>query len=69
MTQGPITWYWDIRFMHGEFQELRVNRVDAMLGQQSTQASHSAEDELPLGEQPSQEDVIEDHEVCASYRR
>lgn len=54
--------------MHGEFQELRENRV-ARMGQQSTQASHSAEDELPLGEQPSQEDVIEDHEVCASYRR
>ena len=55
--------------MHGEFQELRVNRVDARIGQQSTQASQSAEDELPLGEQPLQEDATEDHEVCASYRR
>ena len=34
-----------------------------------TQVSHSAGNELPLGEQPRQEDVSEDHEVHTSQMK
>ena len=59
--------YWDVP-VYWELRELRANRVDTRVQgcQQPTQVSHCNGDELPLGEQPSQEDAREDHEVQTS---